>query len=69
MRGGLNGRYKNVYLCFYLYYNTNGYCSSNNMIEALFELEDTFKEWTVSIEFLSGSFIILGINLINYIRA
>jgi len=39
------------------------------MIEALFELEDTFKEWTVSIEFLSGSFIILGINLINYIRA
>ncbi len=39
------------------------------MIETIFELEDTFRSWTVSLEFMTGSCMILFINLINYLRA
>ena len=69
MWGETDGRYKNVYICFYLYCDINGCCSGDGVIDSLFALENTFKEWTVSLEFMTGTCMILVINLIDYLRA
>ena len=68
--GGVYGwRHKNVYICLYIYSSVDGSYSITDMIEAIFNLEDTFRSWTMSLEFMTGSCIILGINLIDYLKA
>jgi len=39
------------------------------MIDEIFRLENVFKDWIVSIELITGYSIVLGINLIGYLKA
>jgi len=67
--GGIYGRHQSLFSSFIIYNNIIRYYVGGSMIETLFELEDTFRSWTVSLEFMTGSCMILFINLINYLRA
>ena len=38
------------------------------MVEEIFKLEDAFKDWIVSLEFLLGSCLIITINLLTKVK-